>query len=218
MSNNVKEPIEMWLDAKIGLTNREYQLYSRGELEVQGLSKWAENNRIEKHLPIKTNSQEPQNSSNVGIALLGLGLIILVNVAQYVAPKIIRRWYSKRKIPDMVPNPVYVMRAEYYACMTNYLEKVQSGSLSLKDIKRFANYLDVLNEDSNLGNIVIKLSHDEIKTLFGIVYKFTKEICFRNNIALDQRYASIDCFAGTKNDDYLAATRELLKIQESIYA
>ena len=199
------------VNVKLHLTQNELALVQSGKSNLLGLIKEANTNKIQKHVPLAVSNNTNDKTKGV---LIGVGICAVVAIATAVTVALVKKTKERKELST---KPESVVACEYNQAMINYVDKAQEGTLSFKEIKRFADFFDALLEDYKTGDIKIKLSSDEINTLYGIIYKFTKELCEKSNALLDAKYTAINNNPKATSETKVEYIKDMLTIQKHIY-
>ncbi len=198
----------------LNLTPKEALLVQSGKANLMGLIKDANTSRIVRHVPTAVTTKETSPNA-AKYALIGIGIAAAVAATTAVAYAVAKHIKKKKAMKE---NPALALSIEYNQAMVNYVEKAQKGKLSLKDVKRFADFFNAIVEDYKTGDIKIDLSIEEINTLYGIVYKFTKALCEKSKEMLDVKYQEIDFTSEVEKEVKVEFIRDMLNVQQQIYA
>ena len=198
----------MKYDITVDLKPNEIALLRSGENELLGLIKNTSNHQIVKHVPVA-------QSSNIKTSqvLIGVGIGLVVSAAAAATIFLLR----KKKVKNHV-NLEKKLSMEYNNSMVNYVQRVTNGTLSIKDIKKFADVFDAILKDYQAGDLKINLSEEEISVLYGIVFKFTKALFEKNELLLDGKYPQLEDLNSKNKESNMVLIRDLLFVQEEIYS
>ncbi len=198
------------IDTRIILDEKQYALYKSGQTQLMALGKQPKTNQIQFHAPI---TGKGSNSVTAKGILIGVGIAAVlagVSILVYIGAKTIK---EKKYLKE---HPETALSLEYNSAMTNYLQKAQNTELSFKDIKRLTDCFDTIIKERNAGNVTIEVSEEEMKTLYSIIYKITKQIPEEKMIPIDEKHYALDVFENDSSDIKMEKMRDLLMVQEKV--
>lgn len=193
----------MNVNVVLDLTPKEAMLVQTGEANLLGLLKDANNNRVISHVPLTSSAKNNNTAKGVWI---GVGITAAISVATALTVAIVKHKQRKKQAEK---TPSSALSLEHNRTMISYVDKAQRGFLSLKDVNRLADFFDALVKNCDGSDIKIELSEDEINTLYGIIYKFSKEFCGKKNIQFDKKYLLLEEIEEKTDKETIEVVRDL---------
>lgn len=198
------------------LTQEEIESLYNGKIEIGGLViRDSITKRIIEHKPVANyQCESSKNLENVKGFAFGVGTVIFAGCAAYgiihCLKKKSRQNNLKRKAIDVLDN--------YNNVMFNYLEKLQTEELSLKELKAVIDALDKLRELSKVDDIKIELSTKQLNMLYGVIGRYTYQLCYANNYNPKEiGYLDQMKLDSVSNINKLSKIQEFVCVQRELY-
>lgn len=105
-------------------------------------------------------------------------------------------------------NNVFLYNTE----LTEYINNMQSQSMSLSSIKKVIDFLDEYSK----SDLSIEITDDEMMVIRNIIIRYTIKLCESNNISLENKQLHID--SNTLNrSEMIQEIVNAVKVQEEIF-
>ena len=195
------------IQPKIEVPDDIYDDYCAGKLNIMGLAKDADNNRVVKHLDTVSetdNFDDDNNLVNADNADNSLGEAVVVGVALAVVAIATITIHSIGKIAK---KKVEVFKTD----LNNYIAAVNEQQLTAEIIDNLIVSMDKLKK-STRKKIRIEFSTDELAALIDCLCDHTKTLAHANNFYIDDSYTE------EEQSDILLKLRKNLVIQRNIFA
>lgn len=206
------------VNVKLDVTPEEAKRIAEGTSQLMGLIKNSASKQIERHVPTviekatKEATKQSSKFSSKGI-LIGIGVFAVVAVGATITYAAVKHNEKKKEESQRM-----LLTEGYNTAISNYVSEAYSGKLSFNSLKRFTDYMDSVLKNSDIGNIELDLSSEEVEVLYGVIKRFTEKICKANQAKLPTALQIENQDVKQLTDKQkLEKVRDLLYVQQEVF-
>ncbi len=206
------------VSVKLDVSPEEAKRIAEGTSQLMGLLKNTATKQIEKHVPtvIEKATQEAAKQSakfNSKGVLIGIGVFAVVAVGVTITYAVVKHNEKKKEKSQQA-----LLSEGYNTAVSNYVTESYEGKLSFNSLKQFTDYVDDILKKSEVGDIELDFSPNEIAVLYSVIKRFTINLCNANKYALPANLQIEGQEIQQLNEKQkLEKVRDFLYIQQEIY-